>query len=71
MRQDCPFLERSGENDDELCGIHSFKPSSCREWTPSLDRAKPAGQALGMISDSSEEVGGEIRESSFVYQLIG
>lgn len=34
----CPFLERSGESGDELCAIHSFKPSSCREWTPGLDR---------------------------------
>ena len=34
----CPFLRRSGENGDELCGIHHFKPLSCREWTPGLDR---------------------------------
>ncbi|MBN2099929.1 MAG: YkgJ family cysteine cluster protein [Dehalococcoidia bacterium] len=34
----CPFLQRSGENGDELCGIHSFKPSSCRDWVPGLNR---------------------------------
>jgi Fe-S-cluster containining protein len=34
----CPFLDCSGESGDDLCVIHSFKPSSCREWTPGLDR---------------------------------
>ena len=34
----CPFLDHSGESGDEVCAIHSFKPSSCREWTPGLDR---------------------------------
>ena len=34
----CPFLQRSREGDYEICGIHSFKPLSCREWTPGLDR---------------------------------
>jgi Fe-S-cluster containining protein len=31
-------LDHSGESGDEVCAIHSFKPSSCREWTPGLDR---------------------------------
>jgi len=34
----CPFLDRCGESGEELCAIHHFKPSSCREWTPGLDR---------------------------------
>lgn len=57
----CPFLERSGENGDELCGIHSFKPLSCREWTPSLDRREcQAGLARRwrIIVDSSGELKG-------------
>jgi Fe-S-cluster containining protein len=57
----CPFLERSGENGDELCGIHSFKPLSCREWTPGLDRREcQAGLARrwGIIVDSSGELKG-------------
>ena len=57
----CPFLERSGENGDELCGIHSFKPSSCREWTPGLDRREcQAGLARrwGIVVDSSGELRG-------------
>ena len=57
----CPFLEHSGENGDELCGIHSFKPSSCREWTPGLDRREcQAGLARrwGIVVDSSGELRG-------------
>ncbi len=57
----CPFLERYGENGDELCGIHSFKPLSCREWTPGLDRREcRAGLAKrwGIIVDSSGELKG-------------
>ncbi len=57
----CPFLEKSGENGDELCGIHSFKPLSCREWTPGLDRREcQAGLARrwGIVVDSSGELKG-------------
>ncbi len=57
----CPFLEHSGENGDELCGIHSFKPLSCREWTPSMERREcQAGLARrwGIIVDSSGELKG-------------
>jgi Fe-S-cluster containining protein len=57
----CPFLERSGENGDELCGIHSFKPLSCRQWTPGLDRREcQAGLARrwGIAVDSSGELKG-------------
>lgn len=57
----CPFLKRSGENDDELCGIHSFKPLCCREWTPGLDRREcQAGLARrwGITVDSSGELKG-------------
>lgn len=57
----CPFLERSGENGDELCGIHSFKPLSCREWTPGLDRREcQAGLARrwGIVVGSSGELKG-------------
>lgn len=28
----CPFLERPAGSGDDLCAIHDFKPSSCREW---------------------------------------
>jgi uncharacterized protein len=34
----CPFLQRAGESGDELCAVHPFKPSSCREWMPRIDR---------------------------------
>jgi Fe-S-cluster containining protein len=57
----CTFLERSGENGDELCGIHFFKPLSCREWTPALDRCEcQAGLARrwGIVVDSSGELKG-------------
>ena len=52
----CLFLQRPDENGDELCGIHSFKPLSCREWTPGLDRREcQAGLARrwGITVDSS------------------
>ncbi len=57
----CPFLQRSCENGDELCGIHFFKPLSCREWTPGLDRREcQAGLARrwGIVVDSSGELKG-------------
>jgi Fe-S-cluster containining protein len=57
----CPFLDRSGESGDELCVIHTFKPSSCREWTPGLDRHEcQAGLARrwGVSVDSSGELKG-------------
>jgi len=34
----CVFLERIETRDVTRCLIHSFKPSACREWTPSLYR---------------------------------
>jgi Fe-S-cluster containining protein len=34
----CPFLNRSSPNGDVLCGTHSFKPTSCRDWMSSLYR---------------------------------
>lgn len=58
----CPFLDRSGENGDELCSIHSCKPLSCREWTPGLDRREcQAGLARrwGLAVDSSGVVKGQ------------
>ncbi len=53
--------DRSGESGDELCAIHPFKPSSCREWTPGLDRPEcQAGLARrwGITVDSSGELKG-------------
>jgi Fe-S-cluster containining protein len=57
----CPFLDRSGESGDELCGIHFFKPSSCREWTPGLDRREcqdGLARRWGVSVDSSGELKG-------------
>ena len=57
----CPFLQRPDENGDELCGIHSFKPLSCLEWTSGLDRSEcQAGLARrwGLVVDSSGELSG-------------
>ena len=34
----CVFLERIEARKLTRCLIHSFKPSACREWTPSLYR---------------------------------
>ncbi len=34
----CVFLERIEARNVSRCLIHSFKPSACREWTPSLYR---------------------------------
>lgn len=34
----CVFLERIEARDVTRCLIQSFKPSACREWTPSLYR---------------------------------
>ena len=57
----CPFLDLSGESGNDLCAIHSFKPSSCREWTPGLDRREcQAGLARrwGITVDRSGELKG-------------
>jgi len=57
----CPFLDRSGESGDELCVIHTFKPSSCREWTPGLDRREcqdGLARRWGVAVDSSGELRG-------------
>jgi Fe-S-cluster containining protein len=57
----CPFLDGSGESGDELCVIHSFKPSSCREWMPGLDRREcQAGLARrwGVEVNSAGEITG-------------
>jgi Fe-S-cluster containining protein len=34
----CVFLEEGRNPHEFLCSIHAFKPSSCWQWTPSLDR---------------------------------
>jgi uncharacterized protein len=57
----CPFLERSAESGDDLCGIHFFKPSSCREWMPRLDRSEcrtGLARRWGIVVDSSGELRG-------------
>jgi Fe-S-cluster containining protein len=32
----CIFLEYSKENKQNLCRIHTFKPSCCRKWTQGI-----------------------------------
>lgn len=34
----CIFLENTGDSNMSRCLIHAFKPSSCKEWNPSLYR---------------------------------
>jgi hypothetical protein len=34
----CVFLKRTNEPHRTICLIHAWKPSACREWTPSLYR---------------------------------
>lgn len=74
----CPFLRRSGESGDELCGIHCFKPLSCRQWTPGLDRSEcQAGIARrwGVEVNSAGEITGteeKIRDiRSYLDSLAG
>jgi len=57
----CPFLQRADENGDELCGIQSFKPLSCLEWTSGLDRREcqaGLGRRWGIVFDASGELSG-------------
>jgi uncharacterized protein len=56
----CVFLQRAAGAGDDLCAIHSLKPSSCREWTAGVHRDEcRAGLARrwGLSVDS----GGELR----------
>ena len=56
----CVFLKPSGVH-GTVCLVHSFKPSACREWTPSLSRRQcRAGlnRYWGLTVDSTGELRG-------------
>jgi Fe-S-cluster containining protein len=54
----CIFFQDAGSNDRTSCLIHPFKPSACRDWTPSLYRrecqdglAKRWGLRVGSLGE--------------------
>lgn len=57
----CVFLEHIKGSNMTRCIIQSFKPSSCREWRPSLyqrECAEGLARCWGLIVNTSGQVGG-------------
>jgi Fe-S-cluster containining protein len=58
----CIFLKRNSNRREALCSIHSFKPSSCLEWTMDIFRKECVHglkETWGLSVDGEGEVAGE------------
>ena len=68
----CVFLKRVKADKRANCLIHSFKPSACREWTPSLYRREcPEGlvRHWGVTVNSSGQLHGP-EEATQAFRLF-